>query len=206
MKNKEDVALALLPFYNSTEAINRQDMNGEHALLYATFNKSKRMARELLKMGANADLTDNNGTSPLLYCVYCNDVATLHELLPYAKKFDVRLSLELLSGAGMTPIEVCEENNRFNILYMILLSGAKLTNKIVANIGAKYRRSLTMPNHDKTVAIAFEQLKFIHEFVNTPLSLKRQCRCFIKLNNLFDARLDAQIPADLKKFLIYDSL
>ncbi len=209
-KNKDDVALVLLAYYKTDEDINKQDLNGDHALLYAAFNKNSKMVGILLKAGANADLPNKYGTTALWYSVYNNDCQTLFELLPYLKRFDDKISPELVYETQATPVELCEQTNRFKILYMLLLGGAKISKKSVDNIDSKYMQAkidIQIGQHNKQAETNFYELKLIHDFIHVPLSLKRQCRCFIKLNNLlFDCLDNTQLPVDLKNFLSYISL
>ena len=45
----------LLNFYKTAESLNRQDENGDFALLYAALNRNTKMVRTLIKAGAYPD-------------------------------------------------------------------------------------------------------------------------------------------------------
>ena len=207
--------------------MNKQNKNGDYALLFAALNKNTKMIRKILEKGGNPDLFNNHNVCPLWNIVYNNDKASFFELIPYVKNFgrkscgidynDFQLAPELIFSRPLAPIEVAEVNEAYELLYYLFCIGVKASFELREKIKTKlalYAYTL-VTNLDATgdeelkkiafIKAKFKRLKILDNALNRPLSLKRLCRNKIRSTRDFeDIKIvlnTEMIPNTLKDFI-----
>lgn len=195
----------MLQFYRSSESLNKQDENGDFALLYAALNRNAFMIRVLIKAGADPDLSNKYGATALWYCAYNNDRESFMELVPYCKNLDrksfgieynsFQWSPEFIYNVALSPIEVAERNDHYALVYLLKCAGARVDRELVDKIQMKYEvytknfsvytfRDVHPPNEiSETKAklnMLLKELEVLNKSMKEPVSLVRLCRNFIK--------------------------
>ena len=209
----------MLSYYKTRESLNRQDENGDFALLYASLNKNASMVSALIEAGANPDLRNRYGTSALWYAAYNNDMATLKVLLPKIKNLDPRStginynsfqwSPDFIYDIRLSPVEVAEREENYSIVYLLKCSGAKLNSYVIESLNAKldfYKKSYELylngslssnsVENKRKLKWVIRDLVVLVRSLSQPLSLQRICRNQI---NTLKFKTSNEISSELYK-------
>lgn len=207
--------------------LNKQNKNGDYALLFAALNRNTIMVKKILERGGNPDLFNNHNVCPLWNIVYNNDKASFFEIIPYVKNYgrkscgidynDFQLAPELIFTRPLAPIEVAEVNESYNLLYYLFCIGIKAPYELREKIKTKlalcaYNLVINMDKEGeedlKKIALIktkFKKLKILDTALNRPLSLKRLCRnrvrSLVDVTDIKTLLSNETIPETLKEYI-----
>lgn len=222
------MANSLLEYYSTPELLNKQNKNGDYALLFAALNRNTKMIGKIVERGGNPDLYNNHNVTPLWNVVYNNDKESFFELIPYVRNLgrkscgidynDFQLAPELIFNRPLSPIEVAEVNESYDLLYHLFCIGVKAPFELREKIKTKlalcaYNLVINMDRDGEEdlkklalIKAKFKKLKILDNALNTPLSLKRLCRnkvrSLVDVPNIKVLFKNELLPRSLKEFIM----
>jgi ankyrin repeat protein len=205
-----------MSYYKNKECINKQDINGDFALLYAVYNKNTPIIKELLDSGANANLINKHNVYPLWYAVYNNDKSSFFQLIKYCIDFETKsygidyqnfeTIPEIIYDRPISPIALAEFKCFYDIVYYLYCVGAKVT----IDLRRRIKTKLNSLNEPSTVVSAndINKLKRLDKLLNQPMKLTRICRISIRnknKNHLNRLECVNVVPSSIKEFLTLET-
>ncbi len=200
--NQFEIVQILLPLGCD---VNNSDKDLDTPILYAAYNGCAKTIKILLENGANPNLANAKTTTPLWNAVFKKHEKIVYSLLQEGVDLDVATRgidqhahtdhVVLIFNTPVTPLEVAFKRGLLNVGKVLMLAGSDLTKETWLWEG-NYPHNLTK---DK------ETMQWVLDTAYTPLSLKRQCRTFIKktMKMSINERVSSlEIPATLKDFLV----
>ena len=225
LKDFEELASMLVEHYKTKESLDYQNKNGDFALLYAVIRKNHKMVKKILEMGANPDLTNIYGLSPLWYAVYNNDKETFFQLIKYGKNFEVkscgvnyrsfRPDSDMIYPTPLSPIQVAEDKDFYGMVYFLYCLGVKIETETLSKLKLKSSNfedelKLALKENDQEKLNNIEDFKLLSKEINKPSSLKRQCRNYFskkydldKLNQITESDF---FPKSLKNLILLNQV
>lgn len=203
-----------MSYYKNKECINKQDINGDFALLYATYNKNTPIIQELLESGANANLITRHNVYPLWYAVYNNDKSSFFQLIKYCVDFETKsygidyqnfeTIPEIIYDRPISPIALAEFRGFYDMVYYLHSVGASVSIDLRRRIKAKVKSLHDSANNINVSATDITKLNRLDKLLNQPMKLTRICRIEIRnknKNNLNTLEYLNSVPSSIRKFL-----
>lgn len=213
-RNDTKLTELLLSYYKTTYNLDKQDSNGDFALLYASYNKKAHLVQKLLELGANPDLTNNHNVNALWYSIFNNDKSTFFELIKYVKDLDTKSygidyqnfdsSPQIIYETPISAIIVAEKNSFYDMVYYLHCIGAHVSIELRKRIQTKIFSLIVETNVNKIASKDFKKLRNLITLLNSPLTLQRLCRKFIRDSNEFDSNFcekNGLCPCSVREFL-----
>lgn len=115
--------------------LNYKDINGKTIIYCACQRGNLKLVRQLIKMGSNPTISDDNGFTPLMAAINHNYIKIVGYLLTLPS---VIKEINYVDNKGKTAIEYAQEYKRFQCIKRILTVDG-LDHKILQNVLAKYQ-------------------------------------------------------------------
>lgn len=112
-------------------SINYKDVDGFTYLYTAVYHNSLRQVKLLLKMGADANLTTNNGDTPLHMACQKGNLEIVTELIKYMDEN----KLDHANNDGITPLYLAVDYDHHKVVEKLIESGAVFADNLIDKYG-----------------------------------------------------------------------